>query len=333
MLRYGVVGTSWITESYIAAARLSGVWELAAVCSRSAEKAAAFAKKHGAARWFTDLEEMVNSGTVEAVYIASPNALHMAHCRVCVEAGVHVLCEKPLTAHPDELQAVQELAAQKGVVLAEAIMYMHLPAREALREAVVSIGRIGKAHFDFCQYSSKYPAYLRGETPNIFNPALETGALMDLGVYCVYPAVDLFGVPQRVSAMASFLDTGADGSGCAVLDYGAHQAVLTYSKIAQGCGVSEVVGDGGSVTVASISLLDGVSVRPRNGEERFVGHDDWSREQHMACEAEGFYKYITDPAAAERYAVAGRTALAVCRVMYEIRRQAGIAFPNDRQEE
>lgn len=328
MLRYGVVGTGWITESYIAAAASTGVWELTAVCSRTPERAAAFAQKHGAAHWFTALAEMVRSGTVDAVYIASPNVLHMEQCRVCIEAGVHVLCEKPLSAHPDELEAVQALARERGVVFAEALMYMHLPARKALRRAVESVGRIGKAHFDFCQYSSKYPAYLRGETPNIFNPALETGALMDLGVYCVYPAVDLFGIPQRVSAMASFLDTGADGAGCALLDYGTHQAVLTYAKTAQGHGVSEIVGDGGSVTIDSISLLDGVCVRPREGEAYTLG-EDTTREQHMACEALGFYRYITDPAAAERYAADSRTALDVCRVMYEIRRQARIQFPKD----
>lgn len=328
MLRYGVVGTGWITESYIAAAASTGVWELTAVCSRSAETGAAFAEKHGAAHCFTNLGDMLASGMVDAVYIASPNVLHMEQCRMCIEAGVHVLCEKPLSAHPDELEAVQALAAARGVVFSEALMYMHLPEREIFRRAVASVGRIAKAHFDFCQYSSKYPAYLRGETPNIFNPALETGALMDLGVYCVYPAVDLFGVPQRVRAMASFLDTGADGAGCALLDYGTHQVVLTYAKTAQGQVPCEIVGDGGSVTLESVSLLGGVRVVPREGEAYMLDADT-SRERLMACEALDFYRYITDPEAAAQYAADSRTALDVCRVMFEIRRQAGIRFPKD----
>ena len=87
-------------------------------------------------------------------------------------------------------------------------MYMFNPARELLRNSLEKIGRITSAHFDFSQLSSKYPAYLSGNLPNIFNPALATGCLMDLGIYCVYPAIDLFGIPDKITACASFMDSG-----------------------------------------------------------------------------------------------------------------------------
>ena len=74
---------------------------------------------------------------------------------------------------------------------------MHSPARQILKDAVASIGNIRSASFDFSQLSSKYKALVNGELPNIFNPEMKTGALNDLGVYCVYPAVDLFGVPEE----------------------------------------------------------------------------------------------------------------------------------------
>ena len=75
-------------------------------------------------------------------------------------------------------------------------MFLHLPQRKILEEALSQIGTVSLAKIDFCQRSSKLDAYLNGELPNIFNPALETGALMDLGVYCLYPALALFGKPE-----------------------------------------------------------------------------------------------------------------------------------------
>ena len=152
---------------------------------------------------------MAASDAIDAVYIASPNKLHTAHARVFLEHGKHVICEKPLAAHADEVRALQALAAERGLVYLEAIMFMHLPQRRLLEAALGKIGPVTMAKIDFCQRSSKYDAYLAGNLPNIFNPALETGALMDLGVYCVYPALHLFGEPENMQITARLLDSGA----------------------------------------------------------------------------------------------------------------------------
>lgn len=112
-------------------------------------------------------------------------------------------------------------------------MYMHNPVRELLHETVGRLGKVTSAHFDFSQLSSKYPAYKRGELPNIFNPALATGGLMDLGIYCVYPAVDLFGIPDDIAAKATFLSSGADGAGSVIFNYADKVVTFTYSKLAQ----------------------------------------------------------------------------------------------------
>jgi predicted dehydrogenase len=85
--------------------------------------------------------------------------------------------------------------------------------RDVLRNAVERIGRVSSANLDFSQLSSKYPEYKSGGLPNVFNPQMATGCLEDLGIYCVYPALDLFGQPDDIKASASFMATGADGSG------------------------------------------------------------------------------------------------------------------------
>ena len=137
MLRFGTIGSGWIVDEYIHGAKDSGLWELTAVYSRTAERAQAFAQKHGAPLWFTDLEEMAASPQIDAVYIASPNALHFEQCRLFLERGKHVLCEKPLCAQGDKVAQLQQLAQERGLVFLEAIMYLHLPQRKILEEMCI----------------------------------------------------------------------------------------------------------------------------------------------------------------------------------------------------
>ena len=311
-MRYAVIGTGWIAGSYIEGADIAGNWELAAVCSRRRETGLAFGQKYGVEKVFTSVEELAASD-IPAVYVASPNALHFPQVKLLLEAGKHVLCEKPLTATAAGCAQLQELAAKQGVVLLEAIMMLHLPQRRVIEEALGKIGRITSARIDFSQLSSKYPAYLRGELPNIFNPKMATGSLMDLGVYCVYPALTWFGKPERIAASAAFLPTGADES-CA--------AVLTYpDKL-----VTEIIGDEGTLVIDSISKLTGISLAAKDGSRTELA-GEVEKNVLMSGEAADFYRYITRPEESrEEYARCTALAHAVSSVMEEIRRQAGIRF-------
>ena len=114
MLRFGTIGSGWIVDEYIHGAKDSGLWELTAVYSRTAERAQAFAQKHGAPLWFTDLEEMAASPQIDAVYIASPNALHFEQCRLFLERGKHVLCEKPMATTLADCEAMAAAARESG---------------------------------------------------------------------------------------------------------------------------------------------------------------------------------------------------------------------------
>lgn len=326
MIRYATVGTGWITDAFIAGAQLRGDLQLAAVCSRDRAKGEAFGRKHGAPRVFTDPAQLAKSDGIDAVYIASPNFLHAAQAKLFLENGKHVLCEKPIAVSPEELEGLQALAAAKGLVYMEAIMMMHLPARRALKEAVAQIGQVRTAHLDFSQLSSKYPAYLAGQLPNIFNPACCTGSLMDLGIYCVYPALDLFGDPQAITASAGFLSTGADGWGTAVFHYPQRQVTLTWSKVGQSRLGSQILGDQGTVTIGLISGLTGITRWEKDG----TAHPVWGEEQKavlMGWEGDSFYRFITLPGeTAGEYAEASQMALRVSRVMATIREKAGIRF-------
>lgn len=322
-MRYGVIGTGWIAKSFIDGAREVCASEFAAVYSRTAESGNKFASENKIEKVYTDINEFAK-GDFEAVYIASPNRLHYEQSKLMLQSGKHVICEKPITVEPEELEELQALADEKGLIYVEAIMYMFNPARDLLRDALGKIGKITSAHFDFSQLSSKYPAYQKGELPNIFNPALATGCLMDLGIYCVYPALDLFGLPEKITACAHFMESGADGSGTAGLLYSDKLITFTYSKLGQDRLGSQIFGDEGTIKIESISKLINMSITAKNGDIQGIT-GDVPKEKLMGYEALGFERFIADPSD-EYYQVTRHRALQVSQIMRQIRDICGIKF-------
>ncbi len=327
MVRFAVIGSGWIARTFVEATRRVPGLQFAAMYSRTESTGRRFADYFDSSiPVYTDLEQLAHSATIDAVYIASPNHLHYAQSKLFLEHGKHVLCEKPVTVGPEELDELQALAAARDLIYLEAIMLLHLPQRHILRTAVSKLGRIRSAHIDFSQFSTKYAALLSGQVPNIFNPACCTGTLMDLGVYTVYLAAWLWGRPEHIQAQATFLYTGADAAGTCVLSYPEHLVTLTYSKVGQDRLGSQILGDQGTLTFSSCSQLTDI---------RLWQHDDsseelWGSGDHilsMTGEAQDFYRYITDPAGTRSdYEEAAALALTVSHMMAEIRAKAEIYF-------
>lgn len=322
MIKYAVIGTGWITQSFVDGANLHGL-KFCGVYSRRPETGLEFAQRNGCSRVYTDLDELAESDA-DAVYIASPNFLHYAHSKRMLEGGKHVICEKPITVTPEELSELQTIAREKRLVYMEAIMHMHNPVRELVSEAIGEIGVISGAHFDFSQLSSKYPALKRGELPNIFNPEMATGCLMDLGIYCVYPAIDWFGVPKSINASAHFIPTGADGAGDAFFDYDDMYVSMTWSKLGQSRLGSQIYGDRGTIVIESISKLTFIRIVFNDGSERVIW-EDTDKAVLMGNEAKRLCDFISDPDC-EEYARCSEKALLVSKAMKEIRDKAGIEF-------
>ena len=326
-MKYATIGTSWITQSYIDAAKLTGLWELDAVYSRNKETAVDFAHKNNVKKYYTNLSELAKDNELQAVYIASPNAFHYEQSKIMLLGGKHVICEKPATITTEEYKELKALAESNGLIYTEAIMSMHVPALTTLKDALKSIGRISSAHFDFCQLSSKYPGLLNGSVPNIFNPDLCTGALMDLGVYNLYIITELFGTPSSVISDSSFLHTNADHTTSAILKYKDFQLTLTCSKIGQGFSQSEIIGDQGTIGIDSISQLTGITLRKAKQKEvEIIVPFEEDRTEIMSHEAKFFYDCITDNSNNEHYERFHETAIKVRSVCDLIRMQNNFPF-------
>lgn len=328
MIRLATVGSGWIVDCFLEGTCAVPEIVHAAVYSRTREKGEAFAAKHGLPpeTVWTDLEALAASGTVNAVYIASPNRFHAQQAGIFLRHGVHVICEKPAAVTPEELEQLHGLARENGVIFMEAIMALHLPRFALLRQAMQKIGSITAAELNFSQLSSKYPAFLRGEKPNVFNPALCTGALMDIGVYDVYLAAALFGEPESVYAAAKFLPGGADGLGYALLRYPWGICSLNWSKIAQSRVGSEILGDQGTITFAPVSRVLDLTLWHTDGSSELLFGQE-SHAQSMGYEAADFARYILYPGeTAEEYTRMLEISMQTAKIMAEIRRQCGIDF-------
>ena len=323
-MKFATIGTSWITDSFIKSSGYIPSAEIIAVYSRSIEKAEKFAREENVPCFYDSLEEMLENKEIEAVYIASPNVAHFAQAKMCLEYGKHVICEKPAVVTSEQLREIYALADSKGLVFLEAMKSMHSDGLAIVKNEIEKIGDIKTASIDFSQLSSKYPAYKRGENPNIFNPELCTGALMDLGVYCVYFVLELFGRPDKVIAHSDFLDTGADYSGTLIFVYGDKSITVTYSKVANGFLPSKILGEDGAVTVKSVSKLVGINRYFNDGSitELYPMVDE---NLVMSKEIEAFIGFVNGENA-DYYDYCKQMAFDVCEIMENIRKENNFGF-------
>jgi D-xylose 1-dehydrogenase (NADP+, D-xylono-1,5-lactone-forming) len=204
-VRWGIVSTADINRKVIPPAQASPKVDLVAVASRDLSRAEAYARDWSIPRAVGSYEALLDDPEIEAVYISLPNTLHCEWSIRALEAGKHVLCEKPLSRHPDEVAAAFDAAERSGRLFMEAFMYRHHPQAARLVELVRggAIGelRVVRSVFSYGLYDE---ANIRLQTD------LEGGALMDVGCYNVSGSRLLAGEPERVYGEAWYGPTGTD---------------------------------------------------------------------------------------------------------------------------
>jgi len=263
---WGILSTADINRKLIPGAHASPKVELAAVASRDAARAAAYAKEWQIERAYGSYEALLADPEIEAVYISLPNTLHCEWSIRALEAGKHVLCEKPLSRHVGEVEAAFDAAERTGYLLTEAFMYRHNPQTLRLKR-LVDEGAIGELRLvrSAFSYSLYDEANIRLQT------GLEGGALMDVGCYCVSGSRLLAGEPEEVHAQAWFGPTGTDwvltanmrfpGNVLAIFDCGT--ALVDRDEL-------EAIGSEGSLFVDDPwhCEVPGIELRREDGVER-----------------------------------------------------------------
>lgn len=325
MIKLAVIGTNWITDQFIDAALMTNEYQLTAVYSRSIEQASVFAQKYGSPELHDDLEQLGQSQEVDVVYIASPNSFHGPQAIQMMQAGKHVIVEKPMASSFALAEKMFEVAKQNNVLLFEAFMSAHLPNFKKLKLLLPSIGPIRKAMISYCQYSSRYPKYLAGENPNTFNPQFANGSIMDIGFYCLSSAIELFGEPISVQAQAQLLPSGVDGSGSVILNYSGFEVVLQHSKTSDSYLPSEIQGEEGALLMEMISTASKLTKISRS-DKVAVDESVDQVSNPMYYEALEFAHQFKQQSAKQQCT---ERSLIVAKLLEEIRRQTGVVFPTD----
>lgn len=326
MIRFGVIGTNWITDRFLAAAKLVEDFELTAVYSRTQERAEIFAEKHQATYAYSDLTAFVSSDQFDAVYIASPTALHAEQAILCMENGKHAFVEKPFGSNEREVERMIEVARANQVLLMEGMKTTHMPNFEVLREQVKAIAPVRRFVGNFCQYSSRYDRYKAGEVANAFKPELSNGALMDIGVYVAYPMVVLFGEPEHVSANVIMLDSGVDGLGTMAIKYPELTADLMFSKITDSHVPSEIQGENGTIVIDKISDMQGLTRIDKDGTITNISVEQ--KQDTMFYEINHFVELIK-AGQLESPINSFENSLATIKVLDQARKSIGLVFPAD----
>jgi predicted dehydrogenase len=243
-IRGGILGTGRIAGTFAAALEALPDAELTAVGSRSAEAAASFRQRHGAARFHASYAALANDPDVDIVYVATPHAFHYPSVRLCLEGGKAVLCEKPFTLNAAQARELVHLARLQRLFLMEAMWTRFLPAFREMRR-IIADGTIGEIRFLTSDFGFQ-KAFDAGH--RLFDPAMGGGALLDVGVYLASLASGLFGTPTRIHSLAHFGTSGVDEQAALLFGYdGGRFAQLTTAITATTPQEAVIVGSAGSI--------------------------------------------------------------------------------------
>ena len=247
-LRWGILGTGGIAHEQTAELLGNG-FIVTAVGSRTQESADAFAAEFGIPVAHGSYETLVADPEVDVIYVSTPHPFHVAGAILALNAGKHVLVEKAFTINAAEARSVVALAAEKHLVVLEAMWTRFLPHMLRIRE-IIAAGTIGEVRTLLADHNQDLP---KDPKHRLNDPALGGGALLDLGIYPVSFAHDLFGTPSTIQANAAKTATGVDRQTAIVLSYAdGQQAVLHTALDTLGPNRAAVIGTLGRIEIDSV---------------------------------------------------------------------------------
>lgn len=337
--RWGVLGTGGICNNFAVSLVKNGS-TISAVAARDEGKAKAFADKFGSPRAFGSYEELVQDESVDVVYVGTISSLHLPHAKLALEAGKHVLCEKPLGVNSAQAEELVALARSKGVFLMEAYWTRFFPATRKAKE-VIDSGMLGAPTYVQADFGFKGP-----EDPahRLWDPAMAGGAVLDIGCYMVQAGTWIFGpgAPQQIACTGRRGPSGVDLDGALALTWeGKGSGSFQYTLTANTPEVTTVLCEKGFVRLHNPGHTP---TRITVGTETARGV--YSEEVHdfpLPAEPEGlsakrpiYMGLLYEVQEVEKCIVAGLSespelpldeSLAISKVMETCRQQLGVRFP------
>ncbi len=265
MYNFGIIGTGFISSNLCDAIKLVDNANAYAIYSRSEETGQKFKADNGVEVVYTDLDLMLADDEIKIVYVASPNNMHFNQAIKAIEAGKHVLIEKPITLLSDQIDKLYKLAKKQNVLVMEAYVALPYNTFNTVKEWIGTIGEIGKVDFHYQKQTRHFDAYCEGKHVNVFDGKMGGGALRDLGPYTIYPLVSWFGSPMQTHYFNTKNDTNADETTMALAHYETFSATITNSKIFADNRPNIISGEDGYIEFDNINGLEHVKLYDVHG--------------------------------------------------------------------
>lgn len=323
-LRWGILGTGLIAHLQVTDLLANG-FTVTAVGSRSQASADAFAHEFGIQTAHSSYESLVADPDVDIIYVATPHVFHAENALLALHAGKHVLIEKAFTMTAAQARAVVDTAASLGLVVLEAMWTRFLPQMVRIRE-IIAAGTIGDVRTLTADHNQDLP---KDPKHRINNPDLGGGALLDLGIYPVSLAFDIFGVPSTIYAAAAKTATGVDRQTAIVFTYSdGQQAVLQTALDTKGPNVAAILGTKGRIEIESV-WYQGVPFTVYDAENNVIERFDQPvTSRGMQYQAWEIERLITAGLTAGEILPPSQS-VQILEAFDEIRQQIGVVYPGE----
>lgn len=326
-MNWGIIATGTIAAKFADTVRQMGEEERLAGCgSRTMERAEAFAEEYGILHAYDSYEALVKDPEIDAVYIATPNKMHFENCKLCLEAGKHVLCEKPFTTNVEEAKMLYRMAEEKGLFIMEAFWIRHLPLLKRMRE-MIREGVIG----DVIYARSDYGFTAQGARKDRkFDSSLGGGALLDIGIYNLGFMHMVMGDEKPVSFTSRYhiSEYGTDDFSSILLTYPGGKTASVTTAIGFNMAREGVIyGTEGSIYLPDYQMAQKLTVKPKTGD---------AYEVEMPFEINGFEYQIREVSRCVKAGLStsdvlkAEDSIAVLELMDEIRSSWNMKFSWER---
>lgn len=324
-IRWGICGTGGIANAFAKGLAALPDATLQAVGSRARETASRFARKHGARRAHASYEELAADPDVDVVYVATPHSCHKDNTLLFLDAGKHVLCEKPFALNRAQAETMVTRARSRGLFLMEAMWTRFLPVMDAVRKLLDegAIGEVRLVQADFGFRTEWDPGSL------VLNPGFGGGGLLDVGVYCVALASMVYHRPPRtLQSHACIGETGVDEQAALILSYD-HGALALLSCAVRTETPQEawIMGTEGMIRLhapfwcARQATVHRSGRKPRSLAPQFAGNGyNYEAAAVHACLRKGHLESVLMPL---------DETLAILSVMDAARAQWGLEYPGE----
>ena len=327
-MKLGIIGAGMIAQEVLTFINeIEGIDPVAiAATPRSEDKLKNLSEKYGIGEYYTDYEKLLVNPDVEVVYVALPNNLHYEVMDKALDAGKDIICEKPFADNVNQALRIFKKAESKGRIVLEAMSNRFIPNALRVKEEISKLGKIKIVSFNYSQYSSRYDRFKAGDIAPAFSLGNAGGALMDLNIYNIDYAINLFGRPKDVRYFPN-IEKSIDTSGVCVLDYEDFKVVCIGAKDSSASLINTIQGEEGTIEIPdALNNFGSYKIKKTGGEyEEINENQDKSRLYYEFVE----FEKIIRTRDMDRVEKLKEISLITAETLNQARIEAGIFFPAD----